>query len=97
MAAIGFDALAIERVLAAFEEGSRWIDPKGVAHAKRDGALAAHLNDLGGRVEIEAAGAADDGRTCCVEAIVTRQRPSADAEPAALSFERGDSGHCPAD
>jgi hypothetical protein len=83
---------AVERVLAAFEEGSRWIDPTGTAHAKRDGTMASFLTDLGGRMEVDAAGVADDGRTCCVEAIVTRQRPIQEPEPAALSFERGDSG-----
>jgi len=83
---------AVERVLAAFEEGSRWVDPSGGAHGKRDGAMAAFLSEMGSRLEIEAAGAADDGRTCCVEAIVTRARPLPEPEPAALSFERGESG-----
>lgn len=83
---------AVERVLAAFEEGSRWVDPLGQTFVKRDGTLATFISELAGRMEIEPVGSADDGRTCCVEAIVTRQRPLQDPEPAALSFERGDSG-----
>jgi hypothetical protein len=83
---------AVERVLAAFEESSRWVDPNGRAHPKKDGSLAAFLSDLGGRLDVDVAGAADDGRTCCIETVVARQRPVAEAEPAALSFERGDSG-----
>ena len=54
--------------------------------------MAAFISELGGRLELLPAGAADDGRTCIVEAIVTRQRPAQDPEPAALAFERGDSG-----
>jgi hypothetical protein len=84
---------AIERVLSAFEEGSRWVDPSGRAHPKRDGAMATFLATFGsGRMDLVPAGAADDGRTCCVEAIVTRQRPTGEPEPVMLSFERGDSG-----
>jgi hypothetical protein len=83
---------AVERVLAAFEEASRWVDPSGRVHTKRDGTLATFISELGGRLELVPAGAADDGRTCLIEAIVTRQRPTQDPEPAALSFERGESG-----
>lgn len=83
---------AVERVLSAFEEASRFVDPSGKIYAKKDGAMGAFLADLGGRMELVPAGSADDGRTCCLETIVTRQRPLQDPEPAALSFERGDSG-----
>lgn len=83
---------AVERVLSAFEEGSRWIDPLGRAHAKRDGAMAAFISRLGTRVGLEPSGAADDGRTCCIEVLLTRRLPSGEPELAALSFERGDSG-----
>jgi hypothetical protein len=83
---------AVERVLAAFEESSRFVDPTGRQHAKRDGSMSRFLTDLGGRLELAPAGAADDGRTCCIEAVVTRMGPVHDPEPAAMSFERGDSG-----
>jgi hypothetical protein len=83
---------AVERVLSAFEEASRWVDPKGQVHAKKDGSMATFIAELGGRVELVPAGSADDGRTCCIEAIVTRGRANQEPEPAALSFERGDSG-----
>jgi hypothetical protein len=83
---------AVERVLAAFEETSRFVDPSGKVHGKRDGKMASFISEIGGRMELLPAGAADDGRTCCVEAIVTRQRPIQDPEPGALSFERGESG-----
>ena len=83
---------AVERVLAAFEEGSRWVAPSGATYGKKDGAMASFIAELGGRMEFIPAGAADDGRTCCVEAVVTRQRPLEDPEPAALSFQRGESG-----
>lgn len=82
---------AVERVLAAFEEGSRFVDPTGHAHAKRDGAMAAFLSRLG-LVDLVPAGVADDGRRCCLEVIAARLRPLDTPEPAALSFERGDSG-----
>ena len=83
---------AIERVLAAFEESSRFVDPRGKPHPKRDGSMASFISAIGGRLELVPAGAADDGRNCCVEAIVTRLGPLQEPEPAALSFERGDSG-----
>ncbi len=82
---------AVERVLAAFEEASRWVDPLGRVHAKRDGGMASFLSDLGGRLDLVPTGAADDGRTCCLEVIATRRRQEA-PEPATLAFERGDSG-----
>lgn len=83
---------AVERVLAAFEESSRFVDPRGKAHPKRDGSMAAFMSAIGERLELVPAGSADDGRTCCIEAIVTRLGKLQDPEPAALSFERGDSG-----
>jgi hypothetical protein len=83
---------AVERVLAAFEEGSRWIGPTGRSFAKRDGTMAAFIAELGGRLELVPAGAADDGRTCCIEALIVRQRPLHEPEAAALCFERGESG-----
>jgi hypothetical protein len=83
---------AVERVLSAFEEGSRWVDPLGRAHNKRDGSMATFIAGLGGRVGLDPVGAADDGRTCCIEVLLTRQNLHGDPDPAALSFERGDSG-----
>lgn len=81
---------AIERVLAAFEEGSRFVDPAGRSHTKKDGQMAAYLASVGNRLDVAAGGVADDGRTCCVEVALTR--PERDAEAAALAFDRGDSG-----
>jgi len=83
---------AVERVLAAFEESSRFVDPRGKVHPKRDGSMASFISAVGDRIELVPAGAADDGRNCCIEAVVTRLGPLQDPEPAALSFERGDSG-----
>lgn len=84
---------AVERILAAFEEGSRWIDPLGEIHAKRDGAMDEFVSNRWGRRELAPIGLADDGRTCCVEAVVSRPARAHD-EPEALTmaFERGDSG-----
>ncbi|MBX3227768.1 MAG: hypothetical protein KIT84_15535 [Labilithrix sp.] len=83
---------AVERVLAAFEASARFVDPDGKAYAKKDGSMAAFVSDVGSRMQIAPAGAADDGRCCCVEAVISRTRPTGDPEPAALTFERGDSG-----
>ena len=84
---------AVERILAAFEESSRFVDPRGRAHPKRDGSMASFIAALGDRLELLPAGVADDGRNCCIEATVTRLgRELQEPEPAALSFERGDSG-----
>ncbi len=84
---------AVERVLAAFEESSRFVDPNGKAHSKRDGSMASFLARLGGRLTLVPAGVADDGRTCCIEAGLTRQGAFGDdAESTAMSFVRGDSG-----
>ena len=83
---------AVERVLSAFEETSRIIDPEGNAHPKRDGKMASFLSQLGGRMELVLAGSADDGRNCCLEVIVTRTSTGNEPEPAALTFERGESG-----
>jgi hypothetical protein len=54
--------------------------------------MATFIAELGRQVQLLPAGAADDGRTCCVEVIVTREGPFQESEPAALSFERGESG-----
>ncbi len=80
---------AVERVLAAFEETSRIVDPTSSVHAKRDGKMASFVTQLGG-LDVATGGSADDGRTCCIEATVTRT--GREPIPAALSFERGDSG-----
>ena len=46
-----------------------------------------------GRIDLVPSGAADDGRTCSIEASVMRQQMLGhEPEPAAMSFERGDSG-----
>lgn len=82
---------AVERVLAAFEESSRALDPHGRAHAKRDGSLASFVDGLHRRFAAVTIGAADDGRRCIVE-TVTRREGSDDGAPAAFTFERGDSG-----
>jgi hypothetical protein len=82
---------AVERVVAAFEENSRVVDPTGKAFGKRDGAMGNWVSDVGSRLQFAPCGAADDGRNCCVEAVITR-KPASDPEPAALTFERGDSG-----
>lgn len=79
---------AVERVLAAFEESSRFVDPQGKAHAKRDGGMARFLS--AGRIDLAPAGVADDGRTCVLEAAMTRL--GGEVEPVTISFERGDSG-----
>jgi len=84
---------AVERILAAFEEGSRWVDPLGVPYAKRDGSMATFLSNLRGRLDVSPSGSADDGRTCCLEATVSRpSNPGIEPESIALSFERGDTG-----
>ncbi|MBX3206875.1 MAG: hypothetical protein KF764_17525 [Labilithrix sp.] len=86
---------AVERVLSAFEESSRFVDPAGKSHPKRDGSMASFIAKIGGgRLELVPAGVADDGRTCCVEAVATPQGTARrnDAESVAMSFERGDSG-----
>lgn len=81
---------ALEQALAGFEEGGLVIDPMGAAHEKKDGALGSYLsNELGG-LEILIGGAADDGRTSCIEATLNRR--DKEPIPALLSFERGDSG-----
>ena len=82
---------AVERVLAAFEESSRFVDPNGKSWQKRDGSMGNWVSDVGTRFNFSPCGAADDGRNCCVEAVITR-KPAGDPEPAALTFERGDSG-----
>jgi hypothetical protein len=80
---------AVEQALAGFEESSRIVDPAGRAHGKGDGAMATFLSELGA-LDIAIGGSADDGRTACVEATVTR--PGGETAPAMLAFQRGDSG-----
>jgi hypothetical protein len=80
---------ALERALAGFEEASRVVDSTGRAHAKQDGALGIYLAELG-ELDLQLAGAADDGRTACIEGTLVR-RGSAPG-PALFAFERGDSG-----
>jgi hypothetical protein len=82
---------AVERVVAAFEESSRIVDPAGKAWSKRDGGMGNWVSDVGSRLHFAPCGTADDGRNCCIEAVITR-KPAGDPEPAALTFERGDSG-----
>lgn len=81
---------AIESALAGFEEGGRAVDPAGRAHPKKDGALATFLAANLGDVDLVIGGAADDGRTSCIEATVGKR--GKETMPALLSFERGDSG-----
>lgn len=80
---------AVEKVLTAFEEGSRVTDPAGRAHPKAGGAMGAFFSELG-ELDLEVGGSADDGRTVCVEANLTRRERA--IVPTLLSFERGDSG-----
>jgi hypothetical protein len=81
---------AVERVLAAFEEGARIVAPDGSSHAKKDGKMSRFISELGAGVDLEVGGTADDGRTCGVEAMLhlARREPV----PAVLAFERGDTG-----
>lgn len=81
---------AVERVLAAFEEGARIVAPDGTSHAKKDGKMSRFVSELGAGVELDVAGSADDGRTCGVEAMLHLARR--EAVPAVLAFERGDTG-----
>lgn len=81
---------AVERVLAAFEDGSRIVSADGTSHTKRDGKMSRFISDLGAGVELEVAGTADDGRTCGVEGMLLLARR--EAVPAVLAFERGDTG-----
>jgi hypothetical protein len=80
---------AVEQALAGFEETSRIVDPGGRGHDKADGKMGTFLSELGA-LEIALGGSADDGRTACIEATVTR--PSGQTAPALLSFQRGESG-----
>ena len=80
---------AVEQALAGFEEEGRIVDPAGRAHTKKDGAMGTFLSELG-ELDIAIGGDADDGRTACVEATVTRR--GREAGPALLAFQRGDSG-----
>lgn len=80
---------SVEQVLLGFEEGSRVVDPSGGVHGKADGTMGTFFAALG-ELDVELAGAADDGRTVCVEANVTR--PKREVVPTLLAFERGESG-----
>ncbi|AKV03665.1 hypothetical protein AKJ09_10328 [Labilithrix luteola] len=80
---------AIEQALTSFEEAGRAVDGHGKEHAKANGALGAFLAELG-HIDVVSGGAADDGRTCCVEVTLTRK--GSESSPALLSFERGDTG-----
>ncbi|MBS2020438.1 MAG: hypothetical protein JST00_46705 [Deltaproteobacteria bacterium] len=81
---------AIEAALAGFEEGARVVDAKGGVHAKQEGALATFLASNLSEIELVLGGAADDGRTSCIEATLGKK--GREHVPALLSFERGDSG-----
>ncbi len=80
---------ALERALEGFEEAARVVDPRGRVHSKADGTLGVYLSDLGD-LDLQLAGAADDGRTACLEGTIER-RGEAPA-PAMFAFQRGDSG-----
>lgn len=95
---------AVDEALATFEENAELVDPVGRTYAKANGRMAMFLSDLG-PLDLGLGGAADDGRTCCVEATITRPRsrpagldapapasPSASAQPALLALERSESG-----
>lgn len=85
----GLRSGALEQALAGFEEVSRIVDPGGRPHDKTGGAMGTFLEELGA-LEVAIGGSADDGRTACVEATVTRR--SGETAPALLAFQRGDSG-----
>ena len=80
---------AVEQGLAGFEEGSRVVDSTGRAHGKADGAMGRFFSNLG-ELGLDVGGSADDGRTVCVEANVTRAQR--EPVPTLFAFERGDSG-----
>ena len=80
----------VEGTLGAFEENGQIVDTAGVAHPRSSGKLASFVSDLGAAT-FALGGAADDGRTCCLE--VTIHRPNGGPSvPALFAFERGDSG-----
>lgn len=81
---------AVERVLAAFEEGARIVAPDGTSHSKKDGKMSRFVSELGAGVDLDVGGTADDGRTCGVEAMLLLGRR--EGVPAVLAFERGDTG-----
>jgi len=80
---------ALERALAGFEEAARIVDPAGRIHVNADGTLGAYLSELGD-LDLKVAGAADDGRTACVEGTIVRRGKG--PGPALFAFQRGDSG-----
>ncbi len=81
----------VHDALAKFEERGRLIDTNGRTHQRNDGALSAFLT---GFVALDVFGTAEDSRTSCIEAVVTRSGRGANVEskPTLLAFERGDSG-----
>ena len=79
----------LERALAGFEEAARLVDATGQPHGKADGALGAHLSELGD-LDLQLAGGADDGRTACIEGTIARR--GSGRTPALFAFQRGDSG-----
>jgi len=79
----------LERALSGFEEAARIVDAAGRMHPKADGALGAYLSELGD-LDVQLAGAADDGRTACIEETIVRR--GSGRTPALFAFQRGDSG-----
>ena len=64
---------AVERVLAGLRRRPpRWVDPTGQVHAKRDGTMAAFISEPRRAHGAPPGRRADDGRTCCLEAVVIR-------------------------
>lgn len=85
----GLRSGSIEKALAGFEESAQIVDSAGRAFAKLDGGMGTFLSDLGD-LDVQIGGAADDGRTACVEATIVKR--GGDPAPVLLGFQRGDSG-----
>lgn len=79
---------AVDRAMGVFEEVGHVVDARGQRHAKRGG-MAAFLDGLGA-LDLVVGGAADDGRTCCLEGGAARRGREPTA--AMIAIERGDSG-----
>lgn len=79
----------VEKVIAGFEEQGGIVDAHGRKHLKTDGNMASFLAQLGAMMVL-VSGSADDGRTCCLEAMIAHG--GRDPAPAVLSLERGDTG-----
>jgi hypothetical protein len=86
-------------LLGAFEQEGALRDAHGLQHGKKEGALTAFFDALvaggafGGGLELERGGAADDGRTCAFEYLLTRARGrETEPQPGLMMLERGDSG-----